>query len=60
MCMSPDVVAGNNAFDTSVLQLVRQFNNRPVVPYIGASDTAAAFHMNFGQNPTFNGAITAG
>jgi len=55
-----DVVAGNNAFDTSVVQLVRQFNNRPVVPYIAASDNAAGFHMNFGQNPTFNGAITAG
>jgi hypothetical protein len=55
-----DVVAGNNAFDTSSVQLVRQFNNRPVVPYIAASDNAAAFHMNFGQNPTFNGAITAG
>tara|TARA_B100000900_G_scaffold341172_1_gene304162 strand:- start:840 stop:4139 length:3300 start_codon:yes stop_codon:yes gene_type:complete len=55
-----DVLAGNFAFDVSVMDLARSFNQRPVVPHYGASSGTAAFHLNFGQNPSFNGLVSAG
>ena len=57
---SSDIVAGNYAFDVSVMDLARSFNQRPVVAHLGASSGTASYHVNFGQNPSFNALVTTG
>ena len=57
---SSDIVAGNYAFDVSVMDLARSFNQRPVIPHYGASSGTASYHVNFGQNPSFNALVTTG
>ena len=56
-----DVVAGNNGRTyTGIFQPNESADKMNVHPYVASSSGTGSFHMNFGNNPTFNGLVSAG
>ena len=53
-----DVVTGNNGRTyTGIFQPNESADKMNVHPYVASSGTGS-FHMNFGNNPTFNGLVS--
>ena len=56
-----DVVAGNNGRTYTGIFQPNELNDKMNVhPYVASSSGTGSFHMNFGNNPTFNGLVSAG
>ena len=54
-----DVVAGNNGRTYSGIFQPNELNDKMNVhPYVASSSGTGSFHMNFGNNPTFNGLVS--